>query len=257
METQLNEILAGYRFISLKEMDGVRLMNRVDTKYLTSLPGLIELLECLQADYLVQEINGSLLNAYHTLYLDTEGRSMYLAHHNGRRTREKIRVRAYADSRTVYLEVKNKNNKGRTKKKRLELPELKAYRRKEAEAFIEKYGKYPPETLLPRLESRFHRITLVNNTKTERLTIDVNLAFSNPSTGIEKPMDNLVVIELKQQGHQPSYAKNILCGLNIRPIAISKYCLGTLLTVPDIKSNLFKEKIVQINKIREKQYGFV
>jgi hypothetical protein len=98
---------------------------------------------------------------------------------------------------------------------------------------------------------------LVNHNKTERLTIDVNLKFHNPADGQEKQMDDLVVIELKQQGHSPSYVKNILSDMRILPIGISKYCLGTILLVPDVKSNLFKKKIIQINKIIKKQYGFV
>jgi len=253
----IDAILDEYSLISLAEMDEVRLMNRVDTKYTTSLSMLPHFLNCLKTDYLVQDINGSRINAYRTIYLDTNDRAMYLAHHNGCRTREKIRVRAYFDSKSIYLEVKNKNNRGLTKKKRFELPEIKAYRQQEATAFLERYAKYPPETLLPRLESRFHRITLVNDKKTERLTIDINLAFYNPSDGVEKMMEDLVIVELKQQGHQPSIAKDVLSGLHIRPIAISKYCLGTILTVPDVKSNLLKEKIIQINKIRKKQYGFV
>ena len=253
----IESILDEYSLISLTEMDTVRLMNRVDTKYTTTLSMLPDFLKCLQADYLVQDIHGSRLNAYRTLYLDTDDRAMYLAHHNGHRTREKIRVRTYLDSQSTYLEVKNKNNKGRTKKKRFELPEIRAYKQQEATIFLERYAKYPPYMLLPRLESRFHRITLVNSMKTERLTIDLNLTFYNPSDGTEKRMDDLVIVELKQQGHQPSLAKDALSDLHIRPIAISKYCLGTILTVPDVKSNLLKEKIIQINKIRTKQYGLV
>ena len=253
----IESILARFSPISLMEMDQVRLMNRIDTKFTAPLFLLPEVLNGFQKDYLAQEINGSFLNAYRTLYLDTADRAMYFDHHNDRRKREKIRVRSYFDSQTVYLEVKNKNNKGRTKKRRFQLPEMLAYHEKEAEKFLKKYAKYPLETLFPRLESRFYRITLVNKMKTERLTIDIDLMFCNPSNGVEKPMNNLVVIELKQQAHQPSYAKSLLTGLKIRPMAISKYCLGTILTVPDIKSNLFKEKIIRINKISEKQYGIV
>ena len=257
MKLEIDTILDEFSPISLSEMDDVCLMNRVDTKYTTSLFMLPNFLNCLKAYYLMQDINGSRLNAYRTLYLDTDDRAMYLEHHNGRRTWEKIRVRVYFDSKTTYLEVKNKNNRGLTKKKRFELPEIRAYKQQEASAFLERYAKYPPDKLLPRLESRFHRITLVNSEKTERLTIDINLAFCNPSDGVEKLMEDLVIVELKQQGHQPSFAKDVLSRLHIRPISISKYCLGTILTVPDVKNNLLKEKINQINKIRRKQYGFV
>ena len=253
----IDTALAGYPPISLAEMEGIRLMNRIDTKYTISFSLLPILLENLRSDYFVQEINGSRLNAYRTVYLDTYDRAMYLAHHNGRSTREKIRIRSYFDSQTIFLEVKNKNNKGRTKKKRIELPEVKAYTQQQAVNFLEKHAKYPLDTLFPRLENSFYRITLVNRMKTERLTIDVNLAFCDPSEGIEKQLDDLVIIELKQTGYLPSLAKNVLTDMSIRPMSISKYCLGTVLTVPDVKTNRFKEKMIQLNKIRQQQYGFI
>jgi len=253
----IESILDGYSSISLMEMDSVQLMDRIDTKYTVSFSLLPEILKRLQKDYLIQEINGSLLNAYRTIYLDTCDRAMYLDHHNGRRTREKIRVRTYVDSQTIFLEVKNKNNKGWTRKKRIELPEIKAYKQQKAEEFLEKHAKYAPDTLIPRLENSFYRITLVNKNKTERLTIDVNLAFRNPSDGLEKQLDDLVVIEIKQTGNVPSFAKSVLSNLRIRPVNISKYCLGTILTAPDVKSNRFKLKMIQLNKIGKKQYEFI
>ena len=247
----MEAVLAGYSSISLAEMEKVQLMNRIDTKYTTSFSMLPEILKRLQSDYYVQEINGLRTNTYRTVYLDTLDRAMYLDHHNGRCTREKIRIRAYVDSKKTFLEVKNKNNRGQTKKKRIELPEIKAYNEHEAGVFLKKYAKYPPDALVPQSENRFHRITLVNRMKTERLTIDANLAFRNPSDGNEKRLDDLVVIELKQTGYMPSFAKSVLSDLRIHPMGISKYCLGTIMTVPDIKNNRFKEKMHKLNKIRK------
>lgn len=253
----IQTILYEYLPISLAEMADVRLMNRVDTKYTTSLSLLPEFLKRLQADYYAQEINGSRISSYRTMYLDTYDRRMYLDHHNGRRTREKVRVRAYVDSQVTFLEIKNKSNKGRTKKKRIPLPEMKSYLHKDAEVFIDEHAGYSLDTLMPRLENSFSRITLVNRSKTERLTIDVNLAFRNPSDGLETQMEGLVIIELKQDGNLPSFAKSQLSELHIHPVGISKYCLGTVLTAPDVKSNRFKGKIMLLNKIRKEKYGFV
>jgi len=244
-------VLAGYSPISLKEMDEVRLMNRVDTKFLTSFLLLPDILRRLQMNYFVLEVNGLRMNAYQTMYLDTSDRAMYLAHHNGRFKREKIRVRAYVDSRTTFLEVKNKNNKGRTKKKRMKLPEMKAYKQQEAESFLELNADYSLDRLIPQLENSFHRTTLVNKKKTERLTIDMDLSFRNPSSGVEKQIEDLVVIELKQSAYQPSYAKSVLSDFRIQPMGFTKYCFGTILTVPDVKRNRFKEKIIKLNKIRK------
>ena len=36
--------------------------------------------------------------------------------------------------------------------------------------------------------------------------------------------------------------------MRIQPLKVSKYCLGTTLTVEGIKSNRFKEKIREIEK---------
>lgn len=253
----IHTVLSDYQPISLVEMAGVRLMNRVDTKYTTSLSLLPEFLKRLRADYFVQEINGDRMSAYRTMYLDTYDRRMYLEHHNGRRTREKVRVRAYVDSQDTFLEIKNKNNKGRTRKKRIPLPGMESYLHEEAELFIGEHANYSLHELMPRLENSFHRITLVNRNKTERLTIDVNLTFRNPADGLEKKMDNLVIIELKQDGNHPSFAKRQLAELHIHPVGISKYCLGTILTAPGVKSNRFKGKMMLLNKIRKENYGFV
>ena len=56
-----------------------------------------------------------------TLYFDTPDRQMYAEHQRGRKNRQKIRVRRYESSGVSFLEVKRKNNKGRTDKKRMEI----------------------------------------------------------------------------------------------------------------------------------------
>jgi hypothetical protein len=256
-ERMIQSVLNEYSPISLAEMSGVRLMNRIDTKYTASCLLLPEFLRRLRADYFVQEINEKRISPYRTMYLDTPDRAMYLAHHNGRCTRVKIRVRAYLDTRMIFLEVKNKNNKGRIKKQRIQLPEMYGYGCKDAELFLAEHAKYPLASLTPCQENRFLRITLVNRQKTERLTIDVNLSFRNLPDGVEAHLDDLAIIELKQSGNFPSYAKSRLADLHIYPVNISKYCLGTVLTVSGIKRNRFKKKLMQLNKIRKEAYGFV
>ena len=112
--TEILQTLKEYIPISLEEMSGIKLMNRTDTKYVTSYQILKEILLAAGHDYRVQEVNGEYNIAYHTIYLDTADRDMYLTHQNGRVVREKIRIRTYVDSDLTFLEVKNKNNKGRT-----------------------------------------------------------------------------------------------------------------------------------------------
>ena len=113
----ISEILSKYQPISLKDMSNITLMNRTDTKFITTLQMLKEVLISAKCDYQVQEISHCRIASYHTTYLDTLRRDMYLAHHNGHAVREKIRIRTYLASDLTFLEVKNKNNKGRTDKK--------------------------------------------------------------------------------------------------------------------------------------------
>ena len=89
------EVLNTYETISLGEMKAVRLMNRIDTKYVTTMPMLIKLLEIAQPEYMVQSIDGALNMPYYTLYFETDDAHMYMEHLRGRKRRQKIRIRKY------------------------------------------------------------------------------------------------------------------------------------------------------------------
>ena len=115
----MNALLNTFAPITLAEMKSVRLMNRVDTKFVTTVPRLMQLLEMAKGEYFVQEIDGERNSAYTTLYYDTPRLDMYIMHHNGCLGRQKVRVRQYVDSNLTFLEVKNKNNHRRTRKKRI------------------------------------------------------------------------------------------------------------------------------------------
>ena len=56
----MKSILQNFQPISLDEMSGVKLLNRTDTKFVTSLNQLRKLLSMAEHDYRVQEINGQL-----------------------------------------------------------------------------------------------------------------------------------------------------------------------------------------------------
>ena len=112
----MNELLAGFDPITLEQMKGIKLMNRTDTKFITTIDRLEELLLNAQGQYFIQEIEGGRNMPYFTRYFDTPDCSMYVMHQNGKKTRQKVRVRSYVDSGLAFIEVKNKNNHGRTKK---------------------------------------------------------------------------------------------------------------------------------------------
>ncbi len=246
----MNSIININKFspITLDEMSSVKLMNRVDTKFVTTMPRLVKLLKMAQDEYFMQEIDGKRSSAYTTLYYDTPSFEMYTTHHNGCLGRQKVRVRQYVDSGLIFLEVKNKNNHRRTRKKRIVVNDFEIGG-DERRQFLESLCWYDIDTLQPALRNWFNRITLVNKGKTERVTIDTDLRFHNLSSGIDQSLDQAVIIELKRDGNVPSPLLAMLRDLHIHPHGFSKYCIGTAMTNPQLKQNRLKQKIYYVNRL--------
>jgi len=239
--------------IHLDEMDSIKLMNRIDSKYVTNESVLEQVLEAAaDQGYRALEVEGSVISPYNSMYYDTDRLKMFADHHNRRLVRQKVRTRVYVSSGTTFLEIKRKNNKGRTKKKRMEIPsdEFMDFRSNpESAAFLAEKSDYTVDMIKPRMETIFRRITLVNKAKTERLTIDTSLNFVNHDTGLKASLGPAVIIELKQDGRAYSEMKNILLDCRVKPMRISKYCIGITVTNPAAKSNRFKIKARNIEKI--------
>lgn len=243
-----SDIINAFPPITLQEMKGVKLLNRTDTKYVTTRAKLFEWLELAQSEYSMQDFNGRRLMPYHTIYYDTPSLGMYFAHHNRHLHRQKVRVREYENEHEMFLELKDKNNHGRTKKKRISIPEL-AITTEEQTEWIDEKLMHDATTLKPVIENRFHRITLVNKAKTERLTIDLDLELHSFVTDKTIRLDDHVIIELKRDGLYPSPAIGLLQKLRIKPCGFSKYAVGMALTDPTLKQNNFKQRIRYLNKL--------
>ena len=244
----MTELLKTFAPISLEQMSSVKLMNRTDTKFVTTQKQLQQLLTMALKDYYIQEIDGERNPEYDTTYFDTRNFDMYCQHQYNHANRQKIRFRTYCISGLQFMEVKTKNNHGRTKKKRIEVKDMNVNESQKRD-FLSQTLHYSVDSLQPALNNHFRRITLVNKAKTERLTIDSQLSFHNLVNGAEKDMGNLVVIELKRDGRVPSPVLEMLRQLHIHPHGFSKYCMGSALTNPQLPCNRFKSKLIEIRKI--------
>jgi hypothetical protein len=244
----MTDLINSFSPISLEQMSGVKLMNRTDTKFVTTMEQLRRLLEMARQDYYIQEIDGERNLEYDTTYFDTPAFDMYNQHQWNHANRQKIRFRTYCISGLQFMEVKTKNNHGRTKKKRMEVSDMNV-RESEKRTFLTKHLRYQADTLQPVLNNHFHRITLVNKAKTERLTIDSELRFHNLVSGADKDMGKLVIIELKRDGLCYSPVLEMLHKLHIHPHGFSKYCMGSALTNKALPVHRFKTKLIEINKI--------
>ena len=253
----IQRTLEGFTPVTLEEMDGVKLLNRIDTKYLTNEATLRKVLEdASAAGYRALMADGAKLTPYNTVYYDTPALKMFLDHHNRRLVRQKVRTRVYVNSALSFLEIKRKDNHGRTKKKRIGIPESELMDfsgNTSACAYLQKHSAYSVETVSPVLSTAFRRITLVNPAATERLTIDTGLHFENFRTGRKASLEDAVIIELKQDAHASSRMKGILLENRVKPMRISKYCIALTLTDPSAKSNRFKVKVRRIEKTINKK----
>lgn len=242
--------------IGLEDMKAVRLMNRMDQKYMASVDQLDELLGRVAAGYYVQHIGGNPQAPYRTLYFDTDDLAMYTMHHNKKLNRQKLRVRTYRSTDTTFFEIKNKDNKGKTRKVRIPI-DVTLFDRSldvfEVSEFVNRKTPYPVSVLHACLENRFERITLVDKGMRERVTIDRGIAFHNRATGIDADVSHLLVIEVKHEvGAPTSDIEKALHEMHILPRRMSKYCIGTALTDPIAKKNRFKEKLLYIKKLKAK-----
>ena len=235
--------------ITLSEMDNVKLMSRTDTKFAFNSKFLPDILSKMGEFYRILEIDRERIHHYKSLYYDTEDRKFYLDHHNQRVNRNKIRFREYVGSNLTFLEIKLKNNKGRTIKKRTKVKQI-------SDSLTEKQQNYINKTLgtpisvNPKQWINFSRITFVHKTQKERMTMDINLTFNNNTESGD--LKNIIIAEVKQERiSRSSDFMRIAKEMSILPMRISKYCISTLSLNPELKGNRFKEKLLFINKLKQ------
>ncbi len=235
--------------ISLEEMDNVKLMRRRDIKFVLPTRSVPELLMKVKENYRVLEIGGQRIHHYQTLYYDTPEFSMYHEHHSKRLNRYKVRIRKYMTSDISFLEVKFKNNKGETIKKRIRPENPGIIKGLHSETFVKDNSPYKASDIQPSLHNGFKRLTLVHKSNPERVTIDLELNYRPVNSNKDLHLPGLSVIEIKRnRDATPSDMISQLRSARFHATGFSKYLMGTAMLEPGVKTNLVKNKIRQINK---------
>jgi len=235
--------------ITLSEMDDVKLMNRTDTKFTFRKSQLSVILTRMLDHYKVLEIDNLRIQDYRSLYYDTNNRKFYIDHHNQRVNRNKIRFREYINSGLVFMEIKLKNNKGKTIKKRKRVNNIPLQLSKDD---IEYMNKIIGTSLDVEAKQwiNFSRMTFVHKVYKERLTIDLNLNFKYGDQNLD--MKDIIIAEVKQERvSRASDFMRITKEMSILPMRLSKYCISTMQLHPNIKQNRFKKKQLFINKLKQ------
>lgn len=246
----LKRIADRFDAITLAEMDSVKLMDRVDRKYVLKLHDLPEILAAVRVDYRILSVEGARLNSYRTVYFDTDGFDLYTNHVTLRKNRYKVRVREYMESRQIFLEVKRKTNNGRTIKTRepiesfTEMPAEGERSRLE----IELAGNV--QRLSAKLWNNFSRMTLVSRTGQERVTIDVGISLLTPENALY--LDRIAVAEVKTgSSAQASLFANQMKAYRCHAQSFSKYAVGINALYDGVKKNAMKPIMLQLKKLME------
>lgn len=245
------QALAAFRRHSLADVGEQSLMSRYDTKFLLPLEFLPAFLQQLQDEYSLLEIDERILHSYRTVYFDDDGFSHYRAHHNRRMPRCKIRSRSYVDSGRSYLEIKCKNNRGRTDKQRVSVGAGLAA------ADLQRLLLQPPfaasssdvVNMCGRVAVEYQRLALWSRLHGERVSIDMDLQFTRCDASGGLRMTALAIVELKQSViNRASPARTALRRFGVRPRSFSKYCVGCALLYPlELRCNRFKPLLLQLS----------
>ena len=247
-----DKILKQFEAISLKEVNKASLMRRKDNKYLFSIRQLPDLLEMVSKDYKVLEVDGSRSQHYHTRYFDTDGREMYHKHHRGLANRHKVRIRRYGSGDLHFLEVKEKNSRGVTSKKRVQTSGMDHDIIMKEEAFLLSVSPYEGSGIDLTMENDFSRITLVSHAQTERVTLDYGLQFSSNESEEQLDLPGIAIAEIKFKTRlSGSSLHAALRKFRIKPRRFSKYAIGMALLHPGLKQNRFKSRVRLVHQINE------
>ena len=241
------EQLNKFESVTLKQLDSVKLQNRMDTKYILSKAQLVLLLEGIKEEQFVLEIDNTRVFNYKTIYFDTPDFQFYKDHHNGCVNRIKVRSREYVESKLSFYEIKRKLFGTRTDKQRKIIPAI--YQEVPlADYNLIQYKRLNNKPIEKKLTNHFKRITLTNKKFTERITIDLEIGFDNGKKQIQ--LSELVVIEVKQ-GKADVFSNTIqmLKKLRVHESSFSKYVIGVSLLEENIKHNNFKPILLKLNKI--------
>jgi hypothetical protein len=230
--------------VDLAALDQVRLLTRVEQKYMLPATMLPVVLETLLPDFYMLEIDGISSFAYHTAYFDTPGFRLYLDHHNGLGNRIKVRNRLYEDTGQSFFEIKQKRQNQSMEKTRFVLPEMTSKLTADQQQ-LATAKRALPEPLEYKLTNRFRRITLCGKRFNERLTIDTEITME--ASGAATALTGAMIIERKQERYTD---RNYIPLLNpyLSDDGCSKYVLGAARLFAQLKHNNFKPHLLNLLK---------
>jgi hypothetical protein len=249
MSISASDSISFWRQFDATDMDALNeksaMLQRIDNKYIVDAAVLREVLPALVGEFDILEIGGRRAFTYENCYFDGPEWQSYFDHHQGRRKRAKVRMRRYVDTDLCFVEVKLKDKRGSTVKRRLPCNAADFGSLDEAaqahvrSAYRDLYQGELPYSLSRTLDTAYTRVTLIAKGGGERMTIDSRLRFSidGRSAGVG---ERLFIVETKSASGK-GLADRILRNVHQHPVKhCSKYCTGMAFLHAGLKHNRFK-----------------
>ncbi len=244
----IEKSLEGFGRIDLEQLTANGQMNRIDRKFLLHISHIPDVLHGLATEYQILEAAGDIISPYHSYYFDTDDFYFYQRHHSGFKNREKIRYRCYPNTSTTFLELKSKNNKGRTVKLRIPKTSINFPLDEESKAFLDEQGtEIASDQLVHSARIDYHRLAFLTEDAHERFSIDFNIKAS--CEGATYSFGDVAIVEVKQDVPFSSTIIMRMRELGIRENTLSKYCVSMAKLRPELKSNSFKADFRRLRKI--------
>ena len=254
LETTLTSLAS----ISLSEIEGAELMNRLDQKYLIHRDWVPQLVTAVEDAYRILEVDGVRQTEYRNRFIETTSQSSLHEHTRGRNIRFKARIRQYGSNLRSFLEIKEKTVHGRTVKARIERNADSGIEHDltpEELKFLRSHYKYAdPE--LSDITCHFNRFTLVSNDQAERITIDSDILFRSGSK--TEALGDLCIMEVKQERinrNSPLLQALERFKFEYTPLgrqtSMSKYVVGMLLLNPNLPPRTYRSVMKRVRRMRE------
>ena len=257
MGGDLKSKLLDFSSINLTELNATAsYLKRIDRKYLITESKLKIILDDLKSDFQVLDIDWTRVFSYDNVYMDTEDYFFYNQHQNKEKSRTKVRTRLYEDSNLAFFEYKQKED-WVTKKFRYQFPnEEHGGMTNGKKRFFEwvwqsLYNTVAPK-ITPAIKTKYNRLTLVNKSGEERLTIDFNIKIKDLRNKNIKEIElkNLVIIESKSMSEKCFSSEIMDKNLIKKATSCSKYSLWVIYSWLAEKWTTFSETMKKIKEIR-------
>jgi hypothetical protein len=254
MNESITGLLSEFQRSTLEDAARVSFLHRYDTKFVFGTDGVPDFLNAIKNDYSLLEIEGITAQSYNTFYFDTPDLLCFNLHHNKRARRFKFRTRKYMSNGKIYNEIKQKLNSGKTIKFRQRrdafvteqpalpvLNDLSVYD-ESFESLLKANGYGNIGHLVPSLNVFFNRLTFLNKTFAERMTLDLGLGYAYEGATLR--LNETAIVELKRErGPQQTVSQGYFRSIHKCPSGFSKYTIGISLTHGEAKKNRFLPKI--------------